>query len=486
MAEAFKGPLEQIDQYRWRIPRKYKPAMRTDGIIYISPELLEAMRGDNAPEQVANVACLPGIVGFSLAMPDIHYGYGFPIGGVAATSVDEGVISPGGVGYDINCGVRLLRTNLDKDELAPRLEALLNQVARDVPSGVGSEGRLRVNQKELEQVMIKGAKWAVGQGYGDRADLEACEANGQLAGAAPDNASARAKQRGLPQLGTLGAGNHFLEVQEVEEIYEPQIAQSLGIDHPGQITVMIHTGSRGLGYQVCDDYLITMREAVHKYGIDLPDRELVCAPVKSGEGKAYFGAMACAANYAWANRQAITHWVRQAFERIFGVGVAKLGLELVYDVAHNIAKIEEHEVDGETETLCVHRKGATRAFGPGHPELSERHREIGQPVIVPGDMGRASFLLVGTEGAMRDTWGSTCHGAGRRMSRTQALKTATSQEVVQQLKEKGILIRAASKKTIAEEAPHAYKDVSQVVEACHGAGISRKVAKFRPLGVVKG
>lgn len=486
MAEAFKGPLEQIDRYRWRIPRKYKPAMRTDGIIYISPELLEAMRGDNAPEQVANVACLPGIVGPSLAMPDIHYGYGFPIGGVAATSVDEGVISPGGVGYDINCGVRLLRTNLDKQELMPQLEGLLNQIARDVPSGVGSEGRLRVSQKELEQVMIKGAKWAVTQGYGDQADLEACEANGQLPGADPNQVSQRAKQRGLPQLGTLGAGNHFLEAQEVEEIYEPEIAQRLGITHTGQITMMIHTGSRGLGYQVCDDSLLTMREAVRKYGIELPDRELVCAPVNSPEGKGYLGAMASAANYAWANRQCITHWVRGAFERIFGVGVSKLGLELVYDVAHNIAKIEKHSVNGGQKTLCVHRKGATRAFGPGHPELSERHRDIGQPVIVPGDMGRASFLLVGTETAMRDTWGSTCHGAGRMMSRTQALKTATSQEVIAELKEKGILVRAASKKTIAEEAPHAYKDVCLVVEACEGAGISKKVAKFRPLGVVKG
>jgi len=486
MGEAFKGPLEQIDKYRWRIPRSYKPEMRTEGIIYISPELVEDTRADNAPEQVANVACLPGIVGASLAMPDIHYGYGFPIGGVAAMSVEEGVVSPGGVGYDINCGVRLLRTNLRVEEVQEQMRDLLQQIARDVPSGVGSKGRLRVTDKELDRVMVKGAKWAVEQGYGEQADLEACEANGQLPGARPEAVGERARQRGLPQLGTLGAGNHFLEVQAVEEIYDAQVAQRLGITEVGQVTVMIHTGSRGFGYQICDDYLLVMREAVRKYGIELPDRELACAPVNSPEGKDYFGAMAAAANYAWANRQCITHWVREAFERVLRAGAGKLGLETVYDVAHNVAKMEKHRVNGEERMLCVHRKGATRAFGPGHEELPARYREIGQPVIVPGDMGRASYLLVGTERAMQETWGSTCHGAGRMMSRAQALKAATSQQVMEELKGKGILVVAASKKTIAEEAPQAYKDVSLVVEACDGAGISRKVAKFRPLGVVKG
>lgn len=486
MSEAWRGPLERLDEYRWKIPRTYKREMRTDGLIYASEKMIPTICEDQAPEQVANVACLPGIVGYSMAMPDIHFGYGFSIGGVAAFDVKEGVVSPGGVGYDINCGVRFLRTNLTVEEVKPRLSTLLDAIFTTVPCGVGMGGMIKVTAEELRQVMVKGARWAAERGFGWPEDLEHCEEGGALAGADPGAVSTRAVERGRPQLGSLGAGNHFLEVQVVEEIYEPAVAEKMGITKKGQITVMIHTGSRGFGHQICDDYLQVMQNAVRKYGINLPDRQLVCAPVGSPEGKRYFAAMACAANFAWANRQMITHWVREAFEKVFKKSAKELGLFVIYDVAHNIAKIEEHEVDGRKVTVCVHRKGATRAFPPGHPAVPKDYREIGQPVLVPGDMGTLSYILVGTERAMRETFGSTCHGAGRLMSRAAALRQKSGREVAEELTGKGILVRAASEKTLVEEMPEAYKDVTEVVEACHGAGISRKVVLVRPIGVVKG
>jgi len=480
------GPLERAGEARWRIPKNYKKEMRTDAIIFATERMIPQIKSDQSPEQAVNVACMPGIVGSSMAMPDIHYGYGFPIGGVAAFDVEKGVISPGGVGYDINCGVRLLRTDLTREKVEPRVKDLVNQLFRDVPSGVGSEGKIRVGKQEMNEVLVKGAKWAVSKGFGTREDLEHTESGGALAGADPDKVSERAMKRGGPQLGTLGSGNHFLEIQVVDQVYDERLARALGIEGPGQITVMIHTGSRGLGYQVCDDYLVVMRQALRNYGIQLPDPQLACAPLGSGEAKDYFAAMACAANYAWANRQCIVHWVREALERTFQASASSLGLQQIYDVAHNIAKFEEHEFEGQRRKLCVHRKGATRAFGPGHPDVPAEYREIGQPVIVPGDMGTASYLLVGTETAMRDTFGSTCHGAGRLMSRHAAIRAAAGRNLTQEMTERGVYVRAATKEGLAEEMPGAYKDVDEVVEACQRAGISTRVARLKPLGVMKG
>ncbi|MEN6371293.1 MAG: RtcB family protein [Armatimonadota bacterium] len=481
---SWKDRIKKVDDYRWLIPKSYKDGMRTEGLIYATEEIMEDL--DESLEQVANVAFLPGIQGRSMAMPDIHWGYGFPIGGVAATSVEDGVVSPGGVGFDINCGVRLIRTDLNVKEVQPKIGDLVDRLFLDVPSGVGSEGKIRVNEAELAQVMKKGAKWMVEQGFGWAEDIEVTEQGGKLESADPSVVSSKAVQRGRPQLGTLGAGNHFLEVQVVEEIFDAEAAEAFGITGPGQITVMIHTGSRGFGYQICDDSLIVMQRAIQKYNISIPDRQLACAPVKSEEGQRYLAAMSCAANYAWANRQAIAHWVREAFENVMGAGAHKLGMRQVYDVAHNIAKIEDHVVDGKKMKLCVHRKGATRAFGPGHPDIPSQYRAIGQPVLIPGDMGRYSYLLVGTERAMKETFGSTCHGAGRVMSRHAATKEGRGQNIQQILAEKGITVRAASRGTLAEEASFAYKDVANVVDAAHGAGISLKVARMRPLGVVKG
>jgi len=486
MAEKFDGTLEQVDQYHWRIPRGSCECMRTDGIVLADDALMEDLRTDPALTQVQNVACLPGIVGASMAMPDCHYGYGFPIGGVAAFDVAEGVISPGGVGYDINCGVRLMRTDLEEADVRPRLDALTDQIFRDVPAGVGEKGKVRLNEAELRQVLTQGSRWAVKQGYGEPADVETTEERGCLDGADPDAVGERALKRGLPQLGTVGAGNHFLEIQRVDQIFDARAAGRMGIEAPGQVVVMIHTGSRGFGYQVCDDSLGPMQRAADKYGIELPDRQLACAPVDSQEGQRYYAAMACAANYGWANRQIIMHWIRQAIERVMGMGAVRLGLRLVYDVAHNVAKLEDHEVEGATRRLCVHRKGATRAFGPGRSEVPAVYRDLGQPVIVPGDMGTASWLLVGTDVAMRETFGSTCHGAGRVMSRTAALKARHGREVRAELEARGITVRSAGLKTLAEEAPEAYKDVDRVVTVTHEAGISCRVARMTPLAVVKG
>ena len=480
------GPLNRIDDYRWEIPKNYKPGMRVPGLIYASEEMLESIREEQAAEQVVNVAFLPGIVGHSLAMPDIHWGYGFPIGGVAATRVEDGVVSPGGVGYDINCGVRLLRTNLRESEVRPKMEKLLLELFHDIPSGLGSTGKVKVGKKELDEILTGGARWAVKRGFGTQEDLEVSEEGGCLKGADPDKVSSKAKERGLPQSGTLGSGNHFLEVQVVGEIYEPATARGMGIEEVGQVLLLVHTGSRGLGHQVCGDYVSILREAMQRYDIDVPDRELACAPVKSAEGRDYLAAMACAANYAWANRQCITHWARECFMKVFGKSPRQIGLEMVYDVAHNIAKIESYEVEGKKLSLCVHRKGATRAFPPGHPGIPARYKEIGQPVLIPGDMGRYSFVAVGAPGAIKESFGSVCHGAGRTMSRHAARKGVRDADVARELAARGILVMAASRGGLAEEASEAYKDVAEVVEICHRAGLCRKVAKAYPIGVVKG
>jgi tRNA-splicing ligase RtcB len=482
----WQGKLNRIDDYRWEIPKSYKPGMRVPGLVYADEVMLEAIREEQSLEQVANVAFLPGIVRRSMAMPDIHWGYGFPIGGVAATRVSDGVISPGGVGYDINCGVRLLRTNLNEDEVRPKIKELVNALFYDVPSGLGSEGKIRVGEKEISEVLVDGAHWAVKRGFGRPEDLEATEETGRMKGAVPDKVSARAKKRGAPQSGTLGSGNHFLEVQLVSEIYDQVAAKAMGIDRVGQVLLLIHTGSRGLGHQVCDDYLRIMEEAVRRYGINLPDRQLACAPVESEEGKDYFAAMACAANYAWANRQCIAHWARESFVKVFGKSIEELGMQQVYDVAHNIAKIEEHTVDNQKLTVCVHRKGATRAFPAGHKDIPQRYREVGQPVLIPGDMGRRSYVAIGTDKAMAETFGSTCHGAGRLQSRGAAKRSLRGVDVANELRARGITVKTDNMASLAEEASQAYKDVTQVVEVTHQAGLSRKVAMASPIGVIKG
>lgn len=510
--------LQPVGEALWEIAAA--GGMNVPGRIYATPEMLDDICRDAAAEQVANVARLPGIVGFSCAMPDIHWGYGFPIGGVAAFDPDAGgVISPGGVGYDINCGVRLLRTDLQEPDVRPRLVPLVEALLRHVPSGLGSRGPLRLSGDDFERVLVEGAAWAVARGHGPAEDLAMIEEGGRLAGADPARPSERARQRGRDQLGTLGSGNHFVEIGVVEELFDTAAAAALGL-RPGQVTLMIHSGSRGFGHQVCDDAVRGMLAASRRYGIDLPDKQLCCAPLDSPEGRAYYGAMAAAVNFAFANRQLLATRAREAFAEVLGRDAAA-GIETVYEVAHNIAKWEEH-VDpaeaaaaapsGEADTargdavavarrgpsrggagrlprprrLCVHRKGATRAFGPGHPDVPARYRAVGQPVLIPGDMGRASYVLVGQEQAMRETFGSACHGAGRRMSRTQAEIAARGRHLVEEMRERGVVVRASGRGTIAEEMPEAYKDVSQVVEAVARAGLARPVARLRPVGVIKG
>jgi tRNA-splicing ligase RtcB len=482
----WQGQLIKIDDYRWKIPESYKSGMRVPGLIYATKEMLESMREEQTPEQVANVAFLPGIIGHSLAMPDIHWGYGFPIGGVAAMDVKNGVISPGGVGYDINCGVRLLRTSLSEAEVRPRINELINALYRNVPSGLGSEGKIKVSQKEINQLIVEGSRWAVKRGLGSEEDLNVTEEYGCLSGADPDKISDKAAKRGMPQAGTLGSGNHFLEIQVVKEIFDSHMASIMGVDEVGQILVLIHTGSRGFGHQVCTDHLRIMEGAVSKYGIKLPDRQLACAPIQSSEGQDYLAAMACAANYAWVNRQCIAHWTRESFSKVFSKSTEALGMNQIYDVAHNIAKIEEHIVDDRKLKVCVHRKGATRAFPASHKDTPTRYKEVGQPVLVPGDMGRCSFIAVGTEKAMAETFGSTCHGAGRTLSRGAAKRSVKSQDVLQELESRGITVKAGNLSSLAEEASQAYKDVTEVIDVVHHAGISRKVAMAVPMGVIKG
>jgi len=460
--------------------------MRVDGIIYASEALMDHIRGESAAEQVANVATLPGIVGASLAMPDIHWGYGFCIGGVAATDVDAGgVVSPGGVGYDINCGVRLLRSNLTADDVRPKMPELVNQLFRDVPAGVGVGGAFKFSDAELRDLCVQGARFLLDRGLADPDDVSATEAGGCLDGADPDAVSPVAYRRGRDQCGTLGSGNHFAEVQVVDEIYDDRAAEAMGLAR-GAVAIMIHSGSRGLGYQVCDDSIKALRHVPGELGIELPDRQLVCAPVDSPEGRRYLGAMRAAANYAWANRQILAYLVRKTLAHHLRASVASLGLRQVYDVAHNIAKIETHEVAGQARRLCVHRKGATRAFGPGHPELPERYRAIGQPVLIPGDMGTASYVLVGTDAAMAETFGSTCHGAGRTLSRKAAIRSARGRRIDKELAARGVIARARGRHGLAEEQPDAYKDVDEVVNTVHVAGLSRRVARLKPMGVIKG
>ncbi|MBI4609488.1 MAG: RtcB family protein [Candidatus Rokubacteria bacterium] len=459
--------------------------MRVPGLILADEPLMAQIRRDASLEQVANAAMLPGIVKASLAMPDIHQGYGLPVGGVVATDASDGVVSPGGVGYDINCGVRLLRTNLPIAQVAPRLRALVDGLYATIPTGVGSRGQVKLSGSEERRVVVNGACWAVAQGFGSEDDLQRIESGGVLPDADPDTVTQRAYERGRGQLGTLGSGNHFLEVQVVEEIFDEASARVLGL-FPDQVTVMIHTGSRGFGHQVCTDYLRRLEGAVRGYGIQLPDRQLACAPLDSPEGKDYLAAMRAAANFAFANRQCLAHWTREVFMRVLGISPADLGMGLVYDLAHNIAKLEEHEVEGGRRRVVVHRKGATRAFPPGHPELLEAYRAIGQPVLIPGDMGRYSYVLLGTETSMRETFGSTCHGAGRVMSRTAAVKAARGRHIARELEAKGILARATGRDALEEEMSDAYKDVKNVVEVVEKFGISRKVARLRPVGVIKG
>ena len=474
--------LEPIDEYRYRIRRNETLGMRTDVLVYSSHKLLSHIQKDQSLAQAMNVATLPGIVGSSLAMPDIHQGYGFPIGGVAATDLQEGVVSPGGVGFDINCGVRLLRSTLDRSEVKDRMKPLIDQVFRDVPCGTGTEGRVKLKRGDIDEVLTHGSRWMVENGYGEEGDVERAEERGALKSAAPRKVSDRAKERGAPQLGTLGSGNHFLEVQYVDRVHDPVAAGAMGIEQD-QVVVLIHSGSRGLGHQVCTDYVALMNQVMPKYGINLPDRQLACAPTQSEEGQSYLGAMAAAANFAWANRQGITHFLRDAFRRIFGDDVR---LSLIYDVCHNIAKRETYQISGQEKEVLVHRKGATRAFPPGHSELPDIYRPVGQPVFVPGSMGTASWVLLGQQRAVEESFGSVCHGAGRLLSRTAVRKGKNIGEERRKLEEAGILVRSESRDGILEELPEAYKDVDEVIEVVHHAGLAKKVARLRPMGVIKG
>jgi len=485
-SEALAGEikLHRVEEFLWEIPRQ--GGMRVPGRIFATEKLLADLKEDNSLRQVMNVAHLPGIVGYSLAMPDIHWGYGFPIGGVAAMELNEGVISPGGVGYDINCGVRLVTTHLTYSTIQQKMARLVETLFSLIPSGVGSEGAIPgLSKTEEKRLLRDGARWAVAQGYGHQQDLDHMEEGGALPNANPELLSDRALARGLKQVGTLGSGNHFLEIGRVEEIYLSDVAQALNL-FPDQVVVLIHTGSRGLGYQTCEDFLKVMNQAMAKYGIQLPDRQLACTPIKSPEGQDYLAAMASAANYAWANRQVIMSQAEKGFLKALDISPAELGFSLIYDVCHNIAKIEEHVVDGQRRRLCVHRKGATRAFPPGHPQVPKAYQGVGQPVLVPGDMGRYSYLLVGCQAAMEKSFGSTCHGAGRVMSRTQSKKESRGINIDQEMARRGVVARYQGRGTMAEEMPHAYKDVAEVVETMDLAGISKKVARFRPVGVIKG
>lgn len=477
--------FKRVDKFLYEISSSFCEDMRVPARFYADPELMEHALADKSLEQLVNTATLPGIVKYALAMPDIHQGYGFPIGGVVATELPDGIISPGGVGYDINCGVRLLATHLTGAQVDPYLGDLATALYANCPSGVGEKGSIKLKPGELDRLVEEGARWALKRGYAAEADLERTEEWGCLEGADADKVSARAKERGQEQVGTLGAGNHFIEVDIVDGIFDEIAADRMGL-FPGQVVAQIHCGSRGFGHQVCTDYVNRFQSAVHRYGIKLPDRELVCAPLSSPEGQDYLAAMKAAANYAFANRQVLTYHIRRSFEQTLAGKVKNHHVYQVYDIAHNMAKIEEHEVEGRLVKLCVHRKGATRAFGPGSPALPDIYRDIGQPVLVPGSMGTASWVLLGTAGSMAQTFGSTCHGAGRMMSRHQAKKSIRGSELREELEAGGIRVRAGSMPGLAEEAPAAYKDVDRVVEVVHGAGIAKKVARLTPIAVVKG
>jgi len=480
-----KQDFKKIEEYVYEIPKSFRPDMRVPARLYADEELLEAALEDRSLEQLINTATLPGVAKYTLAMPDIHQGYGPPIGGVIPSRTSDGVISPGAVGYDINCGVRLLRSNILAEEVKPIMEDIVNALFQGVPSGVGRSGDIKLSHRDMDNVLEKGSAWAVSQGYGTQDDLEHTEERGGMAGADPGKVSSRAKKRGSSQLGTLGSGNHFVEVAEVQEVYDEEVAEAFGL-FEGQMVVWIHTGSRGLGHQVCTDYVHDLQKAVTKYGIELPDRELVCAPFNSPEGQDYFAAMSCAANYGFANRQCLTHLVRRTFEQVLAGKFSDRELKLVYGLTHNIAKVEEYPIDGKPTKLVIHRKGATRAFGPGMEVLPADYRAVGQPVLIPGDMGTASYVLVGTTMAMEKTFGTSCHGAGRVMSRRAAKKKIRGQELEKELRSRGIIVRGGSMAGLAEEAPEAYKDVDRVVNVVHSTGIARKVARVVPLGVIKG
>lgn len=475
--------LERIDDNRWLIPKT--GGMRVPGIIFANEKIRQLLTHDEATKQVANVAHLPGIVKYSLAMPDIHWGYGFPIGGVAAFDFAEGVVSPGGVGYDINCGCRLVATDLSFSDIKDKIKDLTAALYHRIPSGVGSTGHVKLAGKDQKKVLEEGALWAVKAGFGTLEDLETTEEGGTLRGADPELVSDRALERGRDQLGTLGAGNHFLEVEQVQEVFDEKTAQAFGL-RKGQIAVMIHTGSRGLGYQICDDYLALMVKNAHETGIELPDRQLACAYINSQRGRDYLAAMACGANYAWANRQVLMHLTREVFEKTLKMSPRELKMRLIYDVCHNVAKIEEFNIDGVIKKLCVHRKGATRAYPAGHEALPVRYRSVGQPVLVPGDMGNGSFVLVGQPKSMEQTFGSACHGAGRVMSRKQATKASRGRSISRELADRGVTVMAGSKGTLGEEMPEAYKNLQDVVQVMHDAGIATKVARLSAVAVIKG
>lgn len=481
---SLKGKLKKIEPFLYELPKEARPGMRVPAWLFLSETILKQVE-EGAIEQIANVTFLPGIYKHSIALPDMHFGYGFPIGGVAALDYEEGGLSPGGIGFDINCGVRLLRTNLAVEQVRPKIGDLLESIFHNVPSGVGKGGKVRLSFSQLDEVLVKGAGWAVENGYGRKEDLEHLEEGGCMKGANPEKVSARAKQRGGPQLGSLGAGNHFLEIQRVDKIYLPEVARVFGIEREDQVTVMIHTGSRGFGHQVCTDYLRILERAFRDELKRLPDRQLVYAPSGTKECEDYFQAMCCAANFGFCNRHMIMHWVRESMRKVLGMKEEDIGLELIYGVPHNIAKIEEHEIDGKKTTVYVHRKGATRAFPPGHPDVPKEYREVGQPVIIPGTMGTASYVLVGTKTA-KETFYSTAHGAGRVTSRTKMRRGLRGEVIAQRMAQKGILSRAASWKVMAEEAPEAYKDIDEVARVTEKAGISKRVARLVPLGVVKG
>jgi tRNA-splicing ligase RtcB len=481
---SLKEKLKRIGPCLWELPKESKQGMRVPTWLFLSDKLLKEVE-DGAIEQIANVAFLPGIYKHSIALPDMHFGYGFPIGGVAALDFDEGGLSPGGIGFDINCGVRLLRTNLTENQIRPKLKELLESIFINVPSGVGETGKIKLSFAELDKVLSNGARWAAEKGYGTEKDLEHLEEQGCMKGANPEKVSNEAKKRGAPQLGTLGAGNHFLEIQVVDKIFLPEVAKVFGIEKTGQVCVMIHTGSRGFGHQVCTDYLKILESRFRDEIRKLPDRELVYAPAKAKECEDYFSAMACAANYAWTNRQMIMHWIRESFVKVLGMKLEDIGLDVVYDVAHNIGKIETHEIDGENKKVYIHRKGATRAFPSGHPEIPKDHQKVGQAIILPGSMGTASYLLVGTETA-KETFYSTAHGAGRIQSRSGALRSFRGEQVKADLEKRGILVRAASWKVIAEEAPQVYKEIDEVARVSDEAGIGKRVCRLVPIGVIKG
>jgi tRNA-splicing ligase RtcB (3'-phosphate/5'-hydroxy nucleic acid ligase) len=477
--------LKKITEYEWEIPKSFRHDMRVPVRLFATRRILEKVMDDQSLEQAVNAATLPGLAGPVVVMPDMHQGYGFPIGGVAATKFPEGVISPGGIGYDINCGVRLLASQIEMEAVEDHLDVLASALDRHCPSGVGTKGTVRLSESELERVMVEGAQWAKKQGFATEADLRRTEDGGRMEGADPSKVSKRARERGRPQLGTLGSGNHFIEVDVVDQVFDADAAQTMGLQE-GNLVVLIHSGSRGFGHQICSDYVSEFQAAVHRYQIHLPDRELVCAPLNSPEGEAYMAAMRCAANYAFTNRQILAHQARQAFEEVLAGVVPDWHLRQVYDIAHNMGKVESHQIEGKRLRVCVHRKGATRAFGPGSHGLPSEYQAIGQPVLVPGSMGTSSWVLVGTEASMEHSYGSSCHGAGRVMSRSKAKKEVRGESLRKDLEDKGIHIRAGSLKGLAEEAPAAYKDVDEVVETVSGAGIARKVARLRPVAVIKG